>query len=66
MKSSILALALFAGAIGIAQDTKAESRRRGDSHDFDHRDYSHHDYDRDYHRNYDRDDYRDYNWDSSY
>ena len=70
MKSSILALALFASAIGIAQNSKAEFGRRGGFRDSDHREYNNHDYDRDNHRDYDRDydrgDRREYNWDSHY
>jgi hypothetical protein len=37
MKSSIFALALFAGTIGVTQSSQAGSERRGDHGDYDHR-----------------------------
>ena len=67
MKSSILALALFAGVIGVTQSTKAESRGREDHYNSGYRGYDHHeDYYSGDHRDYDRDHYREYNWDNSY
>jgi hypothetical protein len=63
MKSSIFALALFAGLMGVSQSSQAGSERRGNDGDFDHRDYNHYSDD---HRDYDRDDRREHGWDDSY
>jgi hypothetical protein len=63
MKSSIFALTLFAGVIGISQNSQAGSERRGDHGDSDHREYDHYrGYDSDHRWDYDRD----YNWDDYY
>jgi hypothetical protein len=67
MKSSIFALALFAGVIGITQSSQAGSERRGNHGDSDYREYNHYrEYYSDDHRDYDRDHRREYNWDDSY